>query len=80
MQRTQFLYEHEVVEQARQITSKANIWADLGSRWRLADALRQATRLGLQTRRVPVPCAWRDTVELCGIAVADHGGPPPASA
>jgi hypothetical protein len=78
MQRTQFLFEHEVVEQARRITSKANLWADLGSRHRLADALRQAEQLGLQPRRVHVPCAWRETAELCRIAVADHGGPPPA--
>jgi hypothetical protein len=76
-QRTQFLFEHEVVEQARRITSKANLWADLGSRHRLAEALRQAAQLGLQPRRVHVPCAWRETTELCRIAVADHGGPPP---
>ena len=69
MQRTQFLFEREVVEQARRITSKANLWADLGSRRRLADALRQAERLGLQPRRVHVPCAWRETTELFRIAV-----------
>jgi hypothetical protein len=78
--RTQFLYEHEVMEQARRITSKANLWADLGSRRRLADALRQAEQLGLSARRVHVPCAWRDSTELCEIALADHGGPPPARA
>jgi len=76
--RTQFLFEHEVVEQSRRITSKANLWADLGSRRQLAAVLQQAERLGLSARRVTVPCAWRDTTELCDIALADHGGPPPA--
>jgi hypothetical protein len=76
--RTQFLFEREVVEQARRITSKANLWADLGSRRQLAAALRQAEQMGLHTRRVGVPCAWRDTAEMCELAVADHGGPPPA--
>jgi hypothetical protein len=74
--RTQFLFEHEVVEQSRRITSKANLWADLGSRRQLAAVLQQAERLGLSARRVAVPCAWRDTTELCDIALADHGGPP----
>jgi hypothetical protein len=78
--RTQFLFEHEVVEQSRRITSKANLWADLGSRRQLAAALQQAEQLGLRTRRVDVPCAWRDTAEMCELAMADHGGPPPARA
>jgi hypothetical protein len=76
--RTQFLFEREVVEQSRRITSKANCWADLGSRRQLAAALQQAERLGLRTRRVEVPSAWRDTAEVCELALADHGGPPPA--
>ena len=38
---------------ARRVSSKGNLWADLASRGRLADVLRQAVALGLRPRVVP---------------------------
>ena len=58
--RVEWLIANRVAEAAERITSAANLWADLGSRGRLADMLAQAQALGLSTRRVPVPPGWRD--------------------
>jgi hypothetical protein len=66
--RTAFLFESELLEEARRITSKANTWADLGSRGRMAEALRQAAACGLRTREVALASVWRDTSDLCAIA------------
>jgi hypothetical protein len=66
--RTAFVFGAGVVESARRITSKANLWADLGSRLQTAEVLRQAANFGLAARRVAVPPAWLDTAELCALA------------
>ena len=40
--RTEYLFHGEILEESRLITSKANLWADLGSRGQMAAAVRQA--------------------------------------
>jgi hypothetical protein len=57
--RVDWLLANQVAEAAERITSAANLWADLGSRGKLAEMLAQAHALGLSTRRVPVPPGWR---------------------
>ena len=57
--RSSWLVDSGRVEAAARITSKANLWADLGSRGRLIDVLRQAAAAGLAPRRVGVSAEWR---------------------
>jgi hypothetical protein len=67
--RTQWLFEHAVVECAARVTTKANLWADVGSRPDLggaAEVARQALRLGRRVLHVAVPASWRDTADLTG--------------
>ena len=56
--RVAWLIANRVAEAAERITSAANLWADLGSRGKLAEMLAQAHALGLSTRRVLVPPGW----------------------
>jgi hypothetical protein len=78
-QRTAYLFERQLMEESRRITSKANLWADLGSRRQMPAMLRQAAALGLRVREATVPAEWRDTSALCDIARArDAPAPPPA--
>jgi hypothetical protein len=58
--RVDWLIANRVAEAAERITSKANLWADLGSRGKLAEMLEQAKMLGLSTRRVQIPPGWRE--------------------
>ena len=44
--RTEYLFHGEILEESRLITSKANLWADLGSRGQMAAAVQQATACG----------------------------------
>ena len=62
--RTAFVFGAGVVESARRITSKANLWADLGSRGRIREVCEAAESFGLSPRRVPVPAAWRELTWL----------------
>ena len=67
--RTQWLFEHAVVECAARVTTTANLWADVGSRPDLggaAEVARQALRLGRRVLHVAVPASWRDTADLTG--------------
>ena len=57
--RSAWLLHHGVAEAAERITSKSNLWADLGSRGNLETMLEQARSLGLRPRRVEVPAEWR---------------------
>ena len=58
-----------ILEKSRRITSKANLWADLGSREQMAAAVQQAAACGLRgTREVAVHPEWRDTSALCAVA------------
>ena len=78
--RTEYLFEVEILEESWRITSKANIWADLGSRGQMAAAVRQTAACGLRgTREVAVGQEWRDTSALCALArVHDPPAPCPA--
>jgi hypothetical protein len=53
-----------VAESAERVTSKSNLWADLGSRGRTAEVERQALALGLAFELVSPPPAWRCTAAL----------------
>ena len=68
-QRTAYLFEGDIIEQSFRITSKANLWADLGSRGKPGEVVRQAAACGLRgAREVSVDPAWRDTSRLCEAA------------
>ena len=56
--RSEWLLESGTLEASERITSKANLWADLGSRGRTDEMLRQAAALDLPARRVAVPTDW----------------------
>jgi hypothetical protein len=58
--RVEWLLDSGVAEAAERVTSKANLWADLASRGRTDEMLRQAAALGLRCRRVEVPAEWRE--------------------
>ena len=58
--RTGWLVSHSMLEWSERITSKANLWADLGSRGRIDEVVRQAQRLGLSCRELYPSAAWRD--------------------
>jgi hypothetical protein len=65
--RTGWLHERGGAEVARRITSKANIWADVGSRPELgglAEVRRQAEAMGFSFEEMAVPAAWRGTAGL----------------
>lgn len=53
-----------MVEVARQISTAANVWADIGSRPELggvAEVARQAESMGLRFQLVDTPADWRGT-------------------
>ena len=52
------LLDTGVREAPERIGSKSNLWADLGSRGRSAEVVRQAAALGLSVRHVPVASEW----------------------
>ena len=60
--RTAWLFERGIAEKAERVTSKANLWADLGSRSAMGELLRQAARVGLRPRRLATPPYWRALV------------------
>jgi hypothetical protein len=71
--RTAWLHERGGAEVSRRITSKANVWADVGSRPELgglAEVQRQAEAMGFSFEQLAVPAAWRDTAGL----LADEPG------
>ena len=47
-----------VREAAERVGSKSNLWADLGSRGRSDEVVRQAAALGWSVRRVPAAEEW----------------------
>ena len=59
--RTEWLMQRCMAEAVRRVTSQANLWADLGSRGDVEMVLQQAEALGMPTRVLQVPGAWRDT-------------------
>ena len=80
--RTEWLYAHGIVEGVARITSRNNLWADMGSRGRIAEVEAQAAQLGLRPRRVAIPPEWRDTAELLAVEPPPPSPPPlpPAAA
>ena len=56
--RVAMLLDMGVREAPERIGSKSNLWADLGSRGRSAEVVRQAAAIGLSVRRVPVASKW----------------------
>lgn len=53
---------------AERVSSRNNLWADLGSRGRVAEVERQAGLLGLRVWHVEVPWSSRCTAQLIGVA------------
>jgi hypothetical protein len=72
--RADWLLQTGVGEASERITSKANVWADLGSRARVGEVLEQAARLGLRVKRVQTPPEWRQMVSDEAQAVAEGMG------
>jgi hypothetical protein len=70
VERVAWLLERGVSEACERITSKANLWADLGSRARVGELMAQAARLQLRFRRVEAPTAWRELVAEMAEAAA----------
>jgi hypothetical protein len=66
--RCEWLLETGVAESAERVTSKSNLWADLGSRGRTAEVERQASALGMAIEIVTPPPAWRCTAALLSSA------------
>jgi hypothetical protein len=58
--RSEWLVSTGRIEAAARLTSKANLWADLGSRGQLHIVRRQAEAMGLTLRRVAIPAGWRE--------------------
>ena len=62
--RTAWMHERGLLETVQRITSKANVWADVGSRPEKggAEAVEAAAvAAGYRFRRVQLPAGWRDT-------------------
>ena len=57
--RVEMLIELGLREAPERISSKSNLWADLGSRGRSEEVVVQAAALGLSTKRVAVVAEWR---------------------
>ena len=72
-ERVSWMLENEISEATERITSKANLWADMGSRARVAEMLEQATQLGLTPRRVDEPAQWRRLLTEAAAAAAVGG-------
>jgi hypothetical protein len=71
--RVAWLHAEGRLEVPRRITTKANVWADVGSRPELGGAAaveRMAAAVGLGFTDVPVPPAWRDTAGLRALVPA----------
>ena len=78
--RTEYIFQGEILEESRRITSKANLWADLGSRGQMAAVVQQAAACWLKgAREVAVCPEWRDTSALHAAARGrDQPAPRPA--
>lgn len=53
---------------AERVSTRNNLWADLGSKGRVDEVDRQAEQLGLRVQHVPVPPASRCTERLLCVA------------
>ena len=59
--RFEWMAAKDIFEAVERICSKANLWADLGSRRAAQEVVRQAQGLGLRVRIVDPPAEWRST-------------------
>ena len=57
------MLEHGILETSERITSKANLWADLGSREQIAEVIDQAAALDLSARRIHPAAEWMQSFE-----------------
>jgi hypothetical protein len=62
--RSAWMRERGMFESAERISTHANLWADLGSRSAVDEAIDQAAALGLRVRVVDAPEGWRSTHHL----------------
>jgi hypothetical protein len=69
-----WMEQRGILEAAERVTTGANLWADLGSRLRATEVVRQAQALGLRVRVVEAPPEWR------GAAWTDEPHPTPTQA
>ena len=73
--RTAWLLEERRAETSLRVTTKRNVWADVGSRAELGggdEMARLAAAAGLRVRRVGVPEGWRELTEEMLHAGADE--------
>ena len=73
--RTAWLLEQRRAETSLRVTTKRNVWADIGSRAELGgwdEMARLAAAAGLRVRRVGVPEGWRGVADLMMGAGADE--------
>eukprot|EP00966_Prymnesium_polylepis_P114954 2656669-Prymnesium_polylepis.1 len=75
--RSQWLTERGVLEVSERITSKANLWADLGSRGGIAVVIQQAEKLGLTARQLAAPTKWQGCTSGATGAPSDRSRFPP---
>ena len=61
--RSSWMLEHGILETSERITSKANLWADLGSREQIAEVIDQAAALDLSARRIHPAAEWMQSFE-----------------
>ena len=73
-ERVSWMLGSGVMEATERVTSKANLWADMGSRARVSEMLAQAEHLGLRPRRVAEPAEWRRLLSEAAEAAAAEGG------
>lgn len=61
--RSSWMLHRGILEASERITSKANLWADLGSREQISEVVKQAAALGFSERRLPLPAGWMEAFE-----------------
>jgi hypothetical protein len=74
-ERNEWLVAHGVLESPERITSKANLWSDLGSRGRIDEMLKQAVAMKLRAVQLQPPPRWRQLIStLAKTAAAEATG------
>ena len=71
-ERNEWLVAHGVLESPERITSKANLWSDLGSRGRIDEMLRQAVAMKLHAVQLQPPPRWRRLISTLATTAADE--------
>ena len=65
------MLEHGILETSERFTSKANLWADLGSREQIAEVIDQAAALGISERQIHPDPEWMRSFEQDWLADFD---------